>query len=93
MKQRISVEIAGTTLNLVTDEPEEYVKRLAEILDERITRLSIESRYSRMETLLLIAMDYLDDHIKDTAKRKALEQQLAALTEMTSATEPGDTDE
>ncbi len=87
MKQKITVEIAGCTLNLVTDEPEEYVSQLAKILDTRINQVSIQTRCSRMETLMLIALGYLDDHVKDTAKRKELEEQIAALTELAQARE------
>lgn len=90
MKQRVTIEIAGTVLHLLTDEPEEYVQQLAHLLDARMLQLSDGGRYSKLETMMLIAMDLLDGHVKDTARRKELEEQLAQIQEETACTPQAD---
>ena len=61
MKEKYEISIAGTEMTVVTDESEEYVKRLAQTLDRRVMDMVIvKNRCTKMEALALCAMDYLD---------------------------------
>ena len=42
-KKRISLDIAGVSLNIVTDESEEFVQKIAETLSSRINRMRSSS--------------------------------------------------
>lgn len=80
MKQRVVVEIVGCSLRLLTDEPEAYVKQLAEVLDTRVAGLMASSGVCKTDALLLTALDLLDGQVKETAKRRSLESQITELT-------------
>lgn len=65
MKERYTVEICGTELNLLSEEQEDYVLRLAKILDGRIRGLVMSSkRASKTEAAILCALGFLDDKLK-----------------------------
>ncbi|MBR4000351.1 MAG: cell division protein ZapA [Clostridia bacterium] len=75
-KKRIPVEIAGTPLTIVTDEPEEFVKLLASQLDRRITSLTKNSfRISQLDAALLCALDAMGDKFKYEKRIRTLEAQ------------------
>jgi len=82
MKQRISVQIAGITLHLTGDEPEEYVSALARMLNERYDKLSRGSCCGKYENLLLLCLELADERVKESAKRSELERQMKELTDM-----------
>lgn len=75
-KKRVPVEIAGTSLTIVTDEPEEFVKLLASQLDRRITSLTKNSfRISQLDAALLCALDAMGDKFKYEKRIRTLEAQ------------------
>ncbi len=77
MKQKYSVNIAGSSMTVVTEEDEEYVKGIAGILDRRINDLMINrNKCSKMEALMLCALDYLDATVKLKAEVEDLKEQL-----------------
>ena len=65
MKEKHIVTIAGSTLTVLSEEDEEYVQQLAQILDRRINDLMIhKNKCTKSEALLLCALDYLDATVK-----------------------------
>ncbi len=85
-KNKITVTIAGSTLTLVTDESEEFVRELAQQVDQQMTLLlgpSMRSsaRISYLDAALLCSVDYLADKRAAEKKARMLETQLS-LCEM-----------
>lgn len=77
-KKKISVEIAGSPITLVTDEPEDFVNLITETINERITELTKNSfRISSLDAALLLAVDYLGDKLKAESRIRSLEAQLS----------------
>lgn len=73
MKERYEVSIAGTEMVLISEESEEYVKNLAQILDRRVMDMVIvKNRCTKIEALTLCAMDYLDATVKMKAELEEL---------------------
>lgn len=73
MKNKCEVIVAGISVTLLSEEEEEYVKKLAKVLDRRVMELTIDkNRFSKSEALILCALDYLDETVK-------LRDELAAL--------------
>ena len=62
MKQKYTVTVAGMTVNIISDEQEEYVNGLVRLLDQRIEEMvSGNKRCSKTEAILFCAIDYFDD--------------------------------
>lgn len=79
MKEKYEISVAGTEMILISDESEEYVKRLAQTLDRRVMDMVIvKNRCTKIEALTLCAMDYLDMAMKLKAE---LEDTKAELEE------------
>ncbi len=85
MKQRIEVSIGGRDIALWTNEREGYVKQLAMLLDERVSALP----GVRVETLLLLALELLDERVKEAAKVGRLEEEIETLQAQIVALEAG----
>lgn len=76
-KKRYTIEIAGTSLTLVSDESDAFVKSVATKLNNRMTDLVKSSfRISALDAALLCALDYLADAVKAEKKVRSLETQL-----------------
>ena len=77
MKERYEVSIAGTEMVLISEESEDYVKNLAQILDRRVMDMVIvKNRCTKIEALTLCAMDYLDMALKLKAELEAVKDEL-----------------
>lgn len=75
-KKKVSVEIAGNTLTLVTDEPEEFVDLLADQLNKRMGALTKNNfRISTLDAALLCAIESLGDKLKAEKRIRTLEAQ------------------
>jgi len=85
MKQRYTVEVAGTVLNLLSEESEEYVTGLAKIVSRKINDMVVTSkRCTKLEAAILACMDYLDDKMKTAVKVDDLQSQLMGYAQETA---------
>ncbi len=81
-KKRISLDIAGISLNIVTDESEEFVKKIADTLNDRINRMRKSSfQISVLDAALLCAIENVSDRLTAEKHIRSLEAQLS-LCEM-----------
>lgn len=81
MKQKYTVTIAGMTVNLVSDEQEEYVNGLVRLLDQRINEMVVSSKHcSKHEAVLFCAIDYFDDKIKNSLRFQRMQENIDKLT-------------
>lgn len=77
-KKRVTVQIAGNTLSLVTDEPAEYVTNLAGQLDKKLSALTKNNfRISVLDAALLCALDASGEKLTADARIRTLEAQIA----------------
>ena len=82
MKQKYTVTVAGMTVNLVSDEEEEYVNGLVRLLDQRINEMVVSSKHcSKNEALLFCTIDYFDDKIKNSLRFQRMQETIDKLTE------------
>lgn len=64
-KRKVSLNIAGNKISLVTDESPEYVEKLAALVSQRVNTLSLSgSGISKMDAALVYALDLLDENFK-----------------------------
>ena len=76
-KKKYTLEIAGTSLTLVSDEGDAFVKAVSTKLDSRMSELLKSSfRVSILDAAILCALDYLGEDVKAEKKIRSLETQL-----------------
>ncbi len=78
MKQKFTITIADTEMNIITDESPEFVDEIVGILDRKIREINTASRRcSRNEAALLCALDYCSDKIKMQRKVRGIDAEMA----------------
>ncbi|MEE0970407.1 MAG: cell division protein ZapA [Clostridia bacterium] len=78
MKQRYTITIADTEMNVITDETPEFVDEIVGILDRKIREINTASRRcSKNEAALLCALDYCSDKIKMQKKVRSTDAEMA----------------
>ena len=64
-KRKVSLNIAGNKISLVTDESPEYVEKLGARVSQRVNTLALSgSGISKMDAALVYALDLLDENFK-----------------------------
>lgn len=64
-KRKVSLNIAGSKITLVTDEAPEYVEKLGALVSQRVNTLALSgSGISKMDAALVYALDLLDENFK-----------------------------
>ncbi|NVB39737.1 cell division protein ZapA [Pseudenhygromyxa sp. WMMC2535] len=82
MKQSVSVEIAGQTLSIRSDEGPEYVQELADYVDGHLRSLSGGRRtYSLQRMALLVAMQIADELFREKDLRARYRARVEARLE------------
>lgn len=78
MKSKISVDVLGIKINILSDKPEEYVKSLAKHIENQVTSLTFKNRNcTKAEALLLCSLDYLDARFSLEKENVALKKELS----------------
>ncbi len=86
MKQKYTLSIADTEINVITDEPQESVEHIVGILDRKLRDIALKSkRCSKNEAALLCALDFCADKVKTKEQLDELEARLEELEEDHSA--------
>ena len=79
-KKRYSVTVAGVPLNLITDESEEFLAKLADNLSSQINAITNQSFcVSKLDAAILCALDAMGEGDKAAAKVRTLEAQISVL--------------
>ena len=78
MKQKYTITIAETEMNVVTDESPEFVDEIVGILDRKMREINTACRRcSKTEAALLCALDYCSDKIKMQKKVRTFDAEMA----------------
>ena len=77
MKQKYTLLIADMEINVITDEPQEFVENIVSILNRNMREILLKSkRCSKNEAALLCALDFCAEKIKIKEKADELENEL-----------------
>ena len=64
-KKKINLTIANSRVNIITDEDEKYVEKLASIISQRVNSISLSGNsVTKMDAALLYALELLDENFK-----------------------------
>ncbi len=64
-KKKINLEIAGSKITVVTDEEQEYVEKLAELISQKVNAFAPSgSSVGKTEAALVCALTLLDENFK-----------------------------
>ncbi len=78
MKERYTISIADIQLNILSDEPEEYVHAVVAQLDQLVRDMTMKNkRCSKLDAALLCALDSLSEKSKGDKRIKNLEAQIS----------------
>ncbi len=65
IKRKVSLNIAGNNISLITDEAPEYVEKLGALVSQRVNTLALSGNgISKMDAALVYALDLLDENFK-----------------------------
>ena len=75
-KQRVSVQVAGKTYNLVSTDLPEHMRRVAELVDRRLKEMEIATGLPENQVMALTCFNLADELLKakdeiTTMKRRA----------------------
>lgn len=78
MKERYTISIADIQLNILSDEPEDYVHFVVAQLDQIVREMTMKNqRCSKLDAALLCALDSLSEKNKGDKRIKNLEAQIS----------------
>ena len=80
-RNAIRVRIAGETYTLRTDADEEYTRRCAALVDERMREIGAETGLDVKQTAILAALALSDELFRQEARTRARATALAARIE------------
>ena len=87
MKQKYTLSVADTEINVITDEPRETIDAIVGTVDRRIREINLKSRNcSRIEAALLVCLDYCAEKIKLQKKIKMADAEISRLAALNDAT-------
>ncbi len=76
-KQKITVRVAGKAYTLVSSDPPEHVRRVAELVDRRLREMEIASGLPSQQVLTLTCLNMQDQLVKAQDEIQALKRRLA----------------
>ena len=76
-KQKITVRVAGKSYTLVSADPAEHVRRVAELVDRRLREMEITSGLPSQQVLTLTCLNLQDQLVKAQDEIRGLKRRLA----------------
>lgn len=80
-KNRVKVQIAGEDFTIVAAEPEEYIRRVASLVDAKISSILETSRVPLNDATVLAACNLADEQIKAQETAENLRAQIKAYSD------------
>lgn len=86
MMNNVTVDIAGNSYTLRTDEDPEYLKQLANLVTVKILEIKRDTNASAIDCATMAALDIADRYYKEQLKKKTSSRKKAAAEEQEPAT-------
>ena len=77
-KQRITVTVAGKPYTLVSSDPPEYVKRVAEYVDRKLKETGTVTNLPSAQTAVLTCFNLAEELMKAQDENRMLQRRLEA---------------
>ena len=77
-KNRVDVRIAGDTFTILATESEEYIRRVAQYVDTKITTVNAAGKLPMLDAAILAAVNIADEQFKATQNEENMRIQLKA---------------
>jgi cell division protein ZapA len=81
MQNRVTVTLGGQEYTLLAVEGEDYVRRMADIVNEKLAQTAAGSQMARVDCALLTAMNLADEKTKEQEAAENLRRQIKELLE------------
>ncbi|OUN21763.1 cell division protein ZapA [Pseudoflavonifractor sp. An85] len=81
MQNRVTVNVAGHSYVLLAEEGEDYVRRVADFVNEQLRQTQEGAEISQLDCALLTCLNIADQYAKDKVSSANLRQQLKDLLE------------
>nr|MBR4281049.1 cell division protein ZapA [Clostridia bacterium] len=78
-KQKTTVRVAGREYTLVSADSPEYISRVANYVDRRITETAFASRMNKESVAVLVSLNMADELMKAQDENARLRRELNAL--------------
>ena len=75
-KQKITVRVAGKAYTLVSSDPPEHVRRVAELVDRQLREMEIAARLPSAQVLTLTCLNLEDQLLKAQEEIRELKRRL-----------------
>ena len=84
-KQKITVRVAGKNYTLVSTDPPEFVKRVAEYVDRRLSETSAVTNLPSGQAAVLTCFNLAEDLLKAQDENTLLRRQIEQLARVNSS--------
>ena len=84
-KQKITVRVAGKNYTLVSSDPPEYVRRVAELVDRRLKEMEIATGLPENQVMALTCFNLADELLKAQDENQRLRRRARTLEEALAA--------
>ena len=81
MQNRVTVTVAGHNYTLLAEEGEDYVRRVADFVNEQMRQTQEGTEISQLDCALLTCLNIADQYAKDKVSSANLRQQIKDLLE------------
>lgn len=78
-KQKITVRVAGKSYTLVSSDPPEHVRRVAELVDRNLREMEIASNLPSAQVLTLTCLNLQDQLVKAKDEITELKRRMAEM--------------
>lgn len=81
MQNRVTVTIGGQNYTLLAVEGEEYVRKVAALVNERLNETAAAGKLTQVDCAVLTAMNLADEKLKEKEAAENLRRQIKELLE------------
>ena len=79
-KRKMTVTVAGKPYTLVSADPPEYVKRVAEFVDRRLSETAAVTNLPSAQTAVLTCFQLAEDLLKAQDENRMLQRRMEEMT-------------
>ena len=78
-KQKISVRVAGKSYTLVSSDPPDYIRRVAALVDRRLSEMELASGLSSQQASVLTCFNLADELLKAQDENTELKRRMQKM--------------